>query len=334
MSSGNVPLPSRSEKNEQKTKKKHPVLKTVILLLVVLTLLGAGYLYFKYERMLDDVSGETEESVPKSQLAKSNPMTVLLLGLDSRPETGTMNTDVIMVVSLNPNRKTASVVSIPRDTYVQVEGYKARKANSFYSAVLRFEKENADTDKKSNAKDDIKKIFSEFLDIPIDYVSVINFKGFEQVIDQLGGVDVEVDMDMRYSDPTDGTNINLKKGNQTLNGKQALDFVRYRLGNKGGTPSSSDMQRNERQQQVIAAMIDKVGLFTILKLDGIFDAIGDNIETDIPKNQLKSFISTYMTISNEGIDYMPIEGSWKSPFIYLDPESFDKAKEGLNAQLK
>lgn len=333
MSSENVPLPSRSDKKEQVTRKKKPVITTVILLLVLFVLLGAGYLYIKYEKMLDDVSSEGEESVPKSELAKSNPMTILLLGLDSRPQTGTMNTDVIMVVSMNPDRKTASVVSIPRDTYVQVEGYKARKANSFYSAVIRFEKENAGSEKSTSAKDDIQKIFSEFLDIPIDYVSVINFKGFEQVIDQLGGVDVEVDMDMRYVDPTDDTDINLKKGYQTLDGKQALDFVRYRLGNKGGTPTSSDMQRNERQQKVIAAMIDKIGLFTVLKLDGIFNTIGENIETDIPKNQLKSFISTYMTISNDNIEYIPIEGSWKSPFIYLDSTSLEKARESLKAQM-
>ena len=98
---------------------------------------------------------------------------------------------------------------------------------------------------------------SEFFDVPIDYVVEIDFKAFEDIIDAFGGITVDVDMDMRYVDPTDGTNINLKKGRQLLDGKQALDFVRYRKSNDG-TAESSDFERNMRQQQVISALVAKI----------------------------------------------------------------------------
>jgi LCP family protein required for cell wall assembly len=336
MSSGNVPLPSRSEKVQQNENKNRPVVKVILWIALIFFLCAAGYLtylYVTYDNMLDDMTSGTEENVPAAHMAKSKPLTILLLGLDSREQTGLMNTDVIMVASLNPDRKSASIVSIPRDTYIKVEGYKGRKANAFYSTVLRLERESANSTEKTAADVEIKKIFGEFLNTEIDYVTVINFDAFKEIINHLGGIEIDVDMDMRYVDPTDGTDINLTQGLQTLDGKQTLDFVRYRMSNRGTAPSS-DFQRNERQQKVVSAIIDEVNLFTVFKLDGIFQSIGDNITTDIPKKQLKSFISTYAGISNQDIKYKAIEGTWASPFIYPDEAALEEAKGNLQEQLK
>ncbi len=109
---------------------------------------------------------------------------------------------------------------IPRDSKIELDGYKARKANAYYARFYSVAKSDG-LDKKSaerKAKQDIRKMFGEFFDIPLNYTATINFQGFADVVDALGGIDVDVDMDMHYVDNADGTNINLTKGHQKLNG--------------------------------------------------------------------------------------------------------------------
>lgn len=327
MSTGIPPLPSRAESRGQH-KRSRPLLKALGYLFLSLVIVGAayaGYLFFKFDSLLDHVSsGKTDKAV-EARPASVKPMAILLLGLDTREQTGSLNTDVIMVAALNPVRKTAAIISIPRDTYFKPEGYRVRKINSFYSVALKEDKDNANVL--------LKTMFGAYLGIPIDYTAVVNFKTFEDIVDNFGGIQVDVDMDMRYVDHADGTDINLHKGVQVLNGKQALDFVRYRKSNMGTAPSN-DFQRNDRQQKVISAIVDKFkSLDGALKLGRVLDGMGENIKTDISKTQLQQFIKTYFGINNEQIQYYHLEGSWKSPYTYLDEASLEKAKSLLREQL-
>lgn len=285
-----------------------------------------AYLYvLKFDSFLTKIG--TDESVPSEMSAKVKPLTILLLGLDNRPETGSLNTDVIMIASLNPTTKSATVVSIPRDTYIKPTlGQKGNKANAFYA--------NYFVDNPDKVQGEIKAFFGKVMDIPIDYVVTVNFKAFQDVVDAVGGITVDVDMDMRYVDEYDGTNINLKKGVQKLDGKRALDFVRYRKSNMG-TEDSSDMQRNERQQKVVAELLDKLKSATgLAKLGDILDAVGNNMNSDIPKEQMKDFITTYMGIDKDKIQYIHLEGEWESPYIEVGAEDWDKAKSALQQMLK
>lgn len=332
MTSEHGELPSRKHKQPKKKSKKRSFLKGFLFILLLSALSYGSFLYIQADRMLDNISAGTEEEVPAEELAKEKSLSILILGLDARPQTGTMNTDVIMVASMNPERKSASFISIPRDTLIEVDGYRPRKANNYYPSMLSLERQRANSDEPLNAYQETKNIFGQYLNIPIDYVMIVDFKAFEEVINQLGGIDVDVDIDMRYVDPTDGTDINLQQGSQKLDGKQALDFVRYRMSNRG-TAQSSDFQRNERQQKVVAAVIDEINVFTVFNLNGIFNAVGDNIKTDIPKKQLLSLIQTYAGISNDNIQYTAIEGVWKSPYTMLNEESFKQAVESLRSQL-
>lgn len=335
MTSGSVPpLPPRGyrritpdgEPKKSRLKSAMKIALIAVLIIGLAALAFATYTYLNVENTLDQIDSGTEVEVPKEERASQKPLTILLLGLDSRPETGTLNTDVIMIASFNPADKSVSLVSLPRDTYVKVDGWKGRKANGFYSVLYN--------DNKDTLFDEIKPIYSEFMDVPIDYVTVIDFKTFEDIVNELGGITVHVDQDMHYEDPTDGTHIDLKEGTQELDGDQALDFVRYRHSNRGETPESSDLERNQRQQAVISAMVSKLKSFNALfKVNGILDAIGNNIRTDIPNQQLKSLIKTYATVSNDKIEYIPIEGVWQSPYVYLDEAQFEAAKAALRRQL-
>lgn len=327
------PLPPRSYRRIKPTKQPKSWLRTIrnivlttILLMVLTAVAFAVHTSINADQVLNQISAPEVVEMPEEEQAKEKPLVILLLGLDERSQIGTMNTDVIMIAALNPERKTATVVSIPRDTYVQAEGWQARKANSFYSILYRSDSETV--------FDEVKPIYGSFLDIPIDYVSVINFRAFEEIVDALEGIEIEVDQDMHYEDPTDGTYINLKQGLQVLDGDGALDFVRYRHSNYGETRESSDFERNERQQRVVAAVLEKMkSIHGILNINSFLDAIGEHVRTDIPKQQIKSIMETYATISSDNIEYIPIAGTWKSPFVYLDETSFEEAKAALQRQL-
>ncbi|MFD2612778.1 LCP family protein [Paenibacillus gansuensis] len=331
-SSPNSGMPSRSSK---KPPKKRRGLKVFLWFLTLILLIGGGiigYLYVQFNGLIGDVAADSPNAapVPKGELASEKPKTLLLLGLDSRKQTHTMLTDVIMVVTLNPKTKHATIVSIPRDTRMEVPGFnRVSKANSYYAA---FHNKN---DYNDPVDTNMKSFFGKYLDVPIDYVSTINFQGFREVVDAVGGVEVDIDMDMRYTDSADGTDIDLKKGdNQLLNGDNALDFVRYRKSNHG-TGASSDLERNARQQQVIHQLVDKLKSFQgITKINGIFKALGDNVSTDIQEEQLKSFITTYIGISNDNIEYIPLDGTWKSPYIHIDEQQLEAAKSKLKATLE
>jgi len=330
--------PKRRRSTQKTTKKqkkpKSPVrtmLKTLGILLIVGILAACvyvGYVAYKADKELDNISTVVDEKpLPPEESAKVKPVSILLLGVDTREESGGLNTDVFMVATLNPEKKSATVVSIPRDTKVELRGYKSHKINSYYAA---FRSKNKDT-----ANDEIKEMVSKYLDIPIDYVAMINFKGFSDVVDALGGVDVNVDMDMRYIDKADGTNINLKQGFQTLNGEDALNFVRYRKSNtKKPTKGSSDFDRNRRQSEVLHEMMRKLQSFDgLTKVPAIIESVGKNLKMDIQKEQIKDMITTYITMNKDNIQFIPIEGKWKSPYVYLDDDKFEAAKQALKQQL-
>lgn len=330
-------LPPRSSRAKPVRKGMHPIFK-VILTLGIMLLVGSGVylgsLWMKIDQTLGNISGDEPETViPKEERAKQKPMVVLLLGLDTREATRSLNTDVIMVAALHPRTKQATIVSIPRDLYMKPEGYKAQKANAFYSISRKY------GEGKPGGPDGlIKSMFGELLEVPIDYVTVINFKTFEDIIDKLGGIEVNVDMNMCYIDDADGTNIRLTKGLQTLNGYDALGFVRYRHStSKCGdarTAESSDLERNQRQQQVLAAIVDRMTtLGGLLKLNDVLDAVGENIKSDIPERQLKDFLTTYATIKREDIEFIALSGQWKSPYIRVSDEVMDEARLKLKNRL-
>ncbi len=318
------PMMGKQPNKPKKKKKFWFWFRIVALILILIVGSFATYLYFKFDNTLSNIGTDVE--VPEEESASVKPKTILLLGTDYREQTRSMNTDVIIIATLNPITKKAALVSIPRDTALSPEGFRQAKANSFYAKLKNREEEQLEQK--------IKKVYSDYLQVPIDYVLVFNFKAFSDTIDELGGVEVNVDMDMKYVDTADGTNIDLRAGLQTLNGKQALDYVRYRQSNRG-TGSSNDFERNVRQEQVIEATLNQFKSFGgVFSLGGIFDAIGNNITSDIPSSEIKAMMSTYATINRADIEFVHLEGPWRSPYVYVAEEDRQKATAALKRQLE
>lgn len=333
---------SRTSTRSSKSTKRKIRWGRVIFILVSLVIISlasyAGYLYVVGKNNLHKIADQdpTADPIPKDQKANVKPVSIVLLGLDYRKKLGSMNTDVIMVAAFNPKTKTATVVSIPRDSDLKLEGYKRHKANAWYAifdSIARNDKGLEGEAAKDYARDNTREMLGKFFGVDIDYTAVIDFQGFIDVVDALGGVRVNVDKDMRWVDKADGTNIDLVAGEQELDGEDALGFVRYRKSNRGTAPSS-DFERNERQSQVLGAITDKLKSFgSITKIDDVLNAVGDNMRTDIPESQLEAMIKKYFGIDSSAIRFIPLEGEWISPYVVLNQEKLEEAKQALREEL-
>ncbi|WP_379161189.1 LCP family protein [Paenibacillus sp. sgz5001063] len=299
----------------------------ILLIVVILAALGyGGYLYWKFEQG----SFGVDQPVQAGHSASEKPITMLLLGTDNRPKHPSNLTDVIMVVTLNPKTESATVVSLPRDTYVELSGYKKTKINEFYARFKSKEKTSGIL-----AEDEMKTMMGKYLDVDVDYVTVLDFQGFRDVVDELGGVDVNISENMCYTDSVDGTDINLTKGPAQLNGDDALDYVRYRKSNcSPKTKASDDFDRNKRQNEVLHSLVGQMqSLGGVLKIGKVLDAVDDNMKTDIENAQIKNLISTYWKISKENIEFKPVTGTWRSPYVYINDEELDAAKKSLQDRI-
>ncbi len=170
---------------------------------------------------------------PKSSL------TVLVLGCDEDLAPGgkkvlksNARSDMILVAKLDFANQRITGVSIPRDTNYQLPGYRDQKINAYHAIGGNQLSQRA---------------VSEMLGVPIDRTVTINYDAFQETVDMLGGVDIFVPRNMRYTDKAGGLFINLKKGRQHLDGYKSMCFVRYRHGD-------SDFKRQERQKDFIIAV--------------------------------------------------------------------------------
>lgn len=281
----------------RRKKKKLRVMRLFVLLFVF-CLIGGGS-YFAYDILYNakKASDSIFQELDPKKVANyrdedikitKDPFTVLLVGVDNQGGGG--RSDVLMLATVNPKTKEVYLLSIPRDTrtYLPEVGYET-KINHSYS--------HGGIEATINA-------VSKLLDIPIDYYITTNFKGFEDIVDTLGGVTVDVPFTFK-SQLTDSLKWKtFYKGKMELNGNEALAYVRMRKKDPKG-----DLGRNERQQQVIKAIVDKGTSFSsITKIDDVLEKLGENVKTNIPPSKFASFIKLYTELKNKNIKHLVLEG--------------------------
>lgn len=328
-----------------KRKRRRAVAIACIALGAILLLVGSYtvYLYIKADSAIqkmaaperpspapsgttDIAGGSPEAGAPGTESPGARKsLTFLLAGIDSRAGSGgTLNTDVLMLATLNTETHTASLLSIPRDLQLKPKTLKSHKANYYYAYFYNQDKETAIANTKA--------FYSELFDFPIDYMVLINFDGLRQLVDAVGGITVDVDMDMKYRDTADGTDIDLKKGVQKLSGKQTLDFVRYRKSNEG-TQESSDIARNGRQQQVLTQIVDKLASFKgMTQWGNVLDIMGNNVKTDVPEDELRSWIMNFQQMKPARTTMIPLETRWENPYIVVKEDTLRQALERLRSE--
>ncbi|MBI3572602.1 MAG: LCP family protein, partial [Candidatus Kerfeldbacteria bacterium] len=204
---------------------------------------------------------------------------ILLLGIGGPGHDGPYLTDTMIVASYKPSTRQLSLLSIPRDLVVNIPGYDYRKINN----VLSF---GRDIKYPGGGETLTTKVVSDLLGIPIQYYARVDFKGFAEVIDQVGGVNVTVDQaftDSQYPTENYGyQTVWFKAGPQQMNGDLALKYSRSRHGNNG---EGSDFARARRQQKVIFGLKERLLSFGTLvnpkKISDILGSLGSHSQTNM-----------------------------------------------------
>ncbi|HET7009717.1 MAG TPA: LCP family protein [Anaerolineales bacterium] len=196
-----------------------------------------------------------------------NVVNVIVLGSDQRPYGGGHRTDVMMVVSLDPDRGTVTLLSIPRDLYVYIPGWRVDRVNV---ADIR------------GGPDLVAMTILYNFGIRIDYFVEIDFGGFIALVDNLGGIDVQITGYL--SDECGRRNWNYSPGVRHMDGFAALCYVRMRK-------HSSDFDRLRRQQEVIVAIFHKAAsLDGLSRLPELHAAFNQLVDTDMPLDKMVSLV--------------------------------------------
>jgi LCP family protein required for cell wall assembly len=226
---------------------------------------------------------------------------ILIVGVDATPDRSATLTDTMMVASLDPVGKTASLLSIPRDLVFVPLG-NGDDYGPKINSLLAFAERNPDMFPDGPMRG-LQDAIGALLGIPIHYYARMDFEGFMAMIDAVGGVDIDVAKDM--SDPSydgygfeDERGWSITAGRHRLDGPNALAYARVRK-----VAGESDFTRAVRQQEILVALRDRVSSGTTLLFDlpDLLDAVGDTLRTDIPIAALPDLVVTFEEVDRRDI---------------------------------
>jgi LCP family protein required for cell wall assembly len=235
---------------------------------------------------------------PKSAFQVDIPnryLNIVLLGSDKRPNSGAWRTDTMIIASLDVETNVVRLLSIPRDLWVYIPGHGYNRVNT---AELWGE-----LAKKGTGTERVKQTIHHNLGIPIHYYARVDFRGFMEIVDAVGGLDIDVACPL--------PDIELKPGLHHMDGKQALRFARSRK-------STNDYDRGRRQRKVLLALWDQALTMDMLpKLPRLWKSMSHTFETDLPLDQVLNlaYVGVQLEpqhILGSAINHKHVKG-WNTP---------------------
>jgi len=309
------------EKNTKRSKEKKSKKKIwlwIIGSLLTIFFIFIGTAYYTIQKTMNKINtplveATGDENEVQKIVTKKDPFSVLMLGVDER-KNDSGRSDTMIVITVNPEKHTMKMLSIPRDTRTEIIGHNSvDKINHAYAfggvpmAVNTVE---------------------HFLDIPIDYYVFVNMEGFLQIIDTIGGVTIDNDMDLTYN------TYHYPKGEITLDGDNALIFSRIRYEDPRG-----DFGRQIRQRQIIEAVLKKASTPSILlKATDMLDVVGENVRMNFTMKDLIQLQSIYKQMDGniEQLSFKEGDGKRIDNIWYFIPKEteLEKIKSDLKVHLQ
>ncbi len=295
------PAAARAATKKKRARRVRRIIISVLLILVAL--ITAAYCMLKFSvqpppekpRTTVNPSSDPDPSqspdsiVPGSTGDRKSPYarTFVVLGMDD----GRGNTDTIMVGKFDPDNHTINVINIPRDTLVNVK-WNIKKANSLYAY---------------GGIDGVIDGLAKILGFPVDFYVIVDLDAFKKLVDAVDGVEFDVPKDMRYSDPAQNLEINLKKGYQTLDGDKALQLVRART----NVWASGDIGRIEMQQAFLkAAAAQIIEKKDKLDLKEIIDVFFNNVKTSLKIGEIGWLAREFYKMDAESITFQTLPANY------------------------
>lgn len=263
----------------------------ILLILAILAVVYLGFKIFSVGGAIHNPLDRDKSSLreEKANLNNGDPFTIALFGVDSDAkrdaEGGGQRSDTIMVLSINPEKKSSEIVSIPRDTQADIVGKgTTEKINHAYAY---------------GGPDMAVKSVEKLLNVPIDHYATVDMDGMKDMIDTVGGIDVTSNATFSY----DGFQFN--EGQKShMEGKEAMAFIRSRKEEGAG----GDFGRQERQQLVIQGLANKLtSISSVTHFNSLMNHVEDNVKTDLTLGELNKVRGNYKD-ANDNVHRHQLEG--------------------------
>lgn len=317
----------RLESNQRhKKKRRQRIILTFLIPLFTLILVAAVYaahLFATVENEIEASFVEIDRPEPVEEVNPiDQPVSFLFLGIDNDEDRQLQSTraDSIIYATLNPHTHEMNMISIPRDTYVPI----VRNGT-----VIRHDRINA---AYAIGKESVMvQTIEEWLDVPVHYYATFNFTAFLDVIDALGGIEMDVPVTINEMDSNDNMGaITLEEGFQSLNGEEALALARTRK-------IDDDVARGHRQQQIIEAIISKALNFqSVSKYTSIAETVGSNMRTNMRTSDMRAIAQTGL---NQSFAVESHVFEWTSfverdmDLVRIQPDSFSQIQQAIQDSL-
>lgn len=251
--------------------------------LMAIALLCVGFMAsgacFPVSSNLRSVSAAAEPSEQEERITR-----FLLLGCDQ----STKLTDSIMLVTVNETKKETSILQIPRDTYTEFTKKDYKKLNGAMSEL---------------GQKNLKCFLSDAIGVPIDFFVILKLDFFDDLVDAIGGVDIEIPEDMHYADPSQGLKIDLSQGRAHLSGREAEHFVRYRSGYV-----NADLGRLDAQKLFLKAFAEQCKSLSLLSLLRVTCLALTGLQTDIGIHDAIRVVKVLRECSAEDLKMQTLAG--------------------------
>lgn len=214
-----------------------------------------------------------------------------------------LNTDVIMIISFDTNDGSISIMQLPRDTYIEHDGY-AHKINSMFAYLVGRARQSGSKNVYHDALSDYCELLENALSIELDNYALINLDAFENIVDIIGGVPIYVPDDMHYDDEVQGLSIHINKGQQVLDGETAAGFVRFRSGY-----INADIGRQDAQKLFMTAFLDQVkNTISVTTVTKIVDQVIKNITTDLSAPDAAYYAKSALSVDLGNLNMITLPG--------------------------
>lgn len=299
-------------------KKFNKIIITILIVLIIFIISFIGYIYYILSSVNpSNTSSDNSTYLPPKEMDWNKKINILLVGIDQRYEDEMSRSDTNLLLSIDPVNKKIVIISLPRDSFVELPGYEGHQklahAHSYGGVQL------------------LVKTVENLLGIEIPYYVEVNFDGFIKMIDLIGGVTIDVEKDMDYESYLGDVKIHLKKGLQHLNGEKALMYVRFRMDETG------DIGRMERQQKFLKAVIEQaLKIENTIRLQKALVELKNWVKTNLDPWQIIKLGLLLKSVNEEDIETLTLPGApgWYSDglsYYFLD---MDKVNEIIDKYLK
>jgi len=306
------PSPPLRVDKERKKQRRHRIMVGIVLALLACAIGTVVYGYDFVRSVESEMHSSVEEDDRVEEVLtdreKHEPFTVLLLGSDERDGEEAARADTIILMKIDPETQNIWMLSIPRDTRVDIPGVGVSKVNAanFYGGpALMIE------------------TIQEFTGIPVNHYMELDFLGFEGIVDALGGVWIDVPREVddwkAASHSPNHQASHIDAGYQLLDGEYALTFVRSR------DYPDADFTRMQNQQLFFRALLEQATRWSnILKLPGTIREFARYTNTDMSVGELIEIAQALNGVNSAGLETATLLGEWRSPYVVVDEDEMER----------